>query len=73
MVEVNNFDEFKEAIEKGGFVKAHWDGTAETENKIKEMTKATIRCIFLNNPKEDGECVLTGNPSNQRVIFAKAY
>jgi prolyl-tRNA synthetase len=59
--------------EKAGFISAHWDGTAETENKIKEMTKATIRCIPLNNPQEDGKCILTGNPSTQRVLFARAY
>lgn len=57
----------------GGFVYAHWDGTAETEDKIKEMTKATIRCIPLNNKHESGECILTGNPSLQRVLFARAY
>lgn len=57
----------------GGFVYAHWDGTAETEAKIKEMTKATIRCIPLNNPKEEGQCILTGKPSKERVIFSRAY
>lgn len=72
--EVNSWDEFKKVIKKeGGFVSAHWDGTAETEEKIKELTKATIRCIPLNNKKEDGECVLTGKPSKQRVLFARAY
>ena len=70
---VNTFDEFKEALEKGGFIAAHWDGTAETEAKIKELTKATIRCIPLDNEKEAGNCVLTGKPSEQRVLFAKAY
>lgn len=59
--------------EKGGFVYCHWDGTTETELKIKEQTKATIRCIPFDNPKEDGKCILTGNPSTQRVIFARAY
>lgn len=59
--------------EKGGFVYCHWDGTTETELKIKEQTKATIRCIPFDNPKEDGKCILTGNPSSQRVIFARAY
>lgn len=59
--------------EKGGFVSAHWDGTGETEDKIKEMTKATIRCIPLNNKKEEGKCILTGMPSTQRVLFARAY
>lgn len=72
--EVNSWDEFEKVLnEKGGFVSAHWDGTAETENKIKELTKATIRCIPLNNKEEAGSCVLTGNPSKQRVLFAKAY
>ena len=71
---VNTWDEFLEALEnKTGFISAHWDGTSETEVKIKELTKATIRCIPMNNPKEIGKCVLTGNPSNQRVLFAKAY
>lgn len=71
---VDNMDEFKEVLNgKGGFISAHWDGTSETELKIKEMTKATIRCIPLDNPQEDGKCVLTGNPSIQRVLFAKAY
>ncbi len=59
--------------DKGGFVSAHWDGTAETEEKIKEMAKATIRCIPLNNKKEEGACILTGKPSVQRVLFARAY
>jgi prolyl-tRNA synthetase len=58
---------------KGGFLSAHWDGTTETELKIKELTKATIRCIPLDNPQEDGKCILTGAPSTQRVLFAKAY
>jgi len=71
---VNSWEEFKDALEnKTGFVSAHWDGTTETELKIKEETKATIRCIPLNNPSEDGKCVLTGLPSKQRVLFAKAY
>lgn len=69
----NTWDEFTQLIEKGGFVYAHWDGTVETEEKIKELTKATIRCIPLNNKIEDGKCILTGNPSNQKVVFAKAY
>ncbi|MBS1597949.1 MAG: proline--tRNA ligase [Bacteroidetes bacterium] len=59
--------------EKGGFIAAHWDGTAETEEAIKEKTKATIRCIPLNNPQEAGKCILTGKPSSQRVLFARAY
>ena len=58
---------------KTGFVSAHWDGTSETEEKIKELSKATIRCIPLNNPQEAGKCVLTGNPSKERVLFARAY
>lgn len=59
--------------EKPGFLLAHWDGTPETEDKIKELTKATIRCIPLNNTQEDGKCILTGKPSKQRVLFARAY
>ena len=59
--------------EKGGFIAAHWDGTAETEARIKELTKATIRCIPLDNAGEEGKCVLTGKPSRQRVLFAQAY
>jgi prolyl-tRNA synthetase len=71
---VNTWDEFVDALEnKTGFVSAHWDGSSETELKIKEMTKATIRCIPLNNPQENGTCVLTGKPSTERVLFAKAY
>ena len=74
ITEVENFDEFKNILEtKGGFISAHWDGTSETENKIKGLTKATIRCIPLDNPKEDGTCVYSGAPSTQRVLFAKAY
>jgi len=72
--EVNDYDEFKRVLEdKGGFVSAHWDGTAETEKRIKEETKATIRCIPLDAAEEDGRCVLTGKPSGRRVLFAKAY
>lgn len=71
--EVNTWEEFTEKIENGGFLSAHWDGTSETEDKIKELTKATIRCIPLNAQKEDGKCILTGSPSTQRVIFARAY
>ena len=71
---VDNFDDFKKVLEeKGGFISAHWDGTPETEDKIKELTKATIRCIPIDNPQEDGKCVLTGKPSKERVLFAKAY
>ncbi|MBP6624624.1 MAG: proline--tRNA ligase [Chitinophagaceae bacterium] len=74
ITEVNSWEEFEKVLnEKGGFVSAHWDGTGETEEKIKEMTKATIRCIPLNNKIEAGQCVLTGNPSTQRVLFARAY
>lgn len=74
ITEVNDFEEFKKVLEtKSGFISAHWDGTVETEQKIKELTKATIRCIPLDNKKEAGKCVFTGNPSNQRVLFAKAY
>jgi prolyl-tRNA synthetase len=71
---VNSWDEFKAVLEqKGGFVAAHWDGTPETEEKIKEETKATIRCIPLNNVQESGACVYSGKPSSQRVLFALAY
>jgi prolyl-tRNA synthetase len=71
---VDSFEEFKEVIEsKGGFVSAHWDGTTETEIRIKELTKATIRCIPIDQEKEKGKCVLTGKPSEGRVLFAKAY
>ena len=74
ITEVNNFEEFKEVLEgKGGFLSAHWDGTAETEEKIKELTKATIRCIPLDAVEEAGTCVFTGKPSSKRVLFAKAY
>ncbi len=72
--EVNSFEEFKEVLEtKGGFLLAHWDGTPETEEKIKDLTKATIRCIPMDQPDEDGVCILTGKPSTKRVMFAKAY
>lgn len=71
---VDTFEEFKDVIEnKGGFVSAHWDGTAETENKIKELTKATIRCIPLDTLEEEGKCVYSGQKSTKRVLFAKAY
>lgn len=74
ITEVNSFDEFKEVLEhKTGFVSAHWDGTSETEEKIKELTKATIRCIPLDQKMEEGNCVLTGQKSTGRVLFAKAY
>ena len=71
--EVDTYDEFKVQIEKGGFILAHWDGTAETEALIKDETKATIRCIPLNGNMESGKCMVTGKPSKQRVVFAKAY
>jgi len=74
ITEVNSFEEFKEILDgKGGFVSAHWDGTAATEEKIKDLTKATIRCIPLDSKEEVGTCVFTGNPSTRRVLFAKAY
>lgn len=70
----NSWDEFVKLLdEKGGFIAAHWDGSAETEELIKEKTKATIRCIPLNYKKEEGKCILTGKPSTQRVLFARAY
>jgi len=69
----NSWEEFTAALDKGGFVSAHWDGTPETEDQIKDKTKATIRCIPLDNPQEDGVCILTGKPSTQRVLFARAY
>ena len=70
---VDTYDEFKEKIEQGGFILAHWDGTPETEEKIKEETKATIRCIPLDGDKTPGKCMVTGRPSAQRVIFARNY
>lgn len=70
----DTWEEFVDILEhKGGFISAHWDGTVETEEKIKELTKATIRCIPFDNEKEEGRCVYSGKPSSQRVIFAKAY
>jgi prolyl-tRNA synthetase len=71
--EVNDYETFKKAIEKGGFIYAHWDGTSETEEKIKAETKATIRCIPQDAKKENGKCMVTGKPSAQRVLFARAY
>ena len=71
--EVNSWDEFTAKIEDGGFLSAHWDGSSETEEKIKELTKATIRCIPLDAKEEAGKCILTGAPSSRRVIFARAY
>ena len=74
ITEVNTWDEFVDVLEnKTGFILAHWDGTPETEEKIKDLTKATIRCIPLDQIEEDGICVLTGKPSTKRVLFAKAY
>jgi len=74
ITEVNDFEEFKDVLEnKGGFISAHWDGTAVTEEKIKDLTKATIRCIALDRVEEAGTCIFTGNPSTGRVLFAKAY
>lgn len=74
ITEVASFEEFKEVLDgKGGFVSAHWDGTAETEEKIKDLTKATIRCVPLDRKEEAGVCVYTGKPSDGRVLFAKAY
>ena len=72
--EVDTYEEFKRLLdEKPGFLSAHWDGTPETEQIIKDETKATIRCIPLNNKQEEGKCILTGKPSSQRVLFARAY
>ena len=71
---VDTWKDFEKKLEeKPGFVSAHWDGTGKTEEKIKELTKATIRCIPLNNEQEAGKCILTGKPSTQRVLFARAY
>ena len=72
--EVSSYDEFKEVLEKkGGFISAFWDGTTATEERIKQETKATIRCIPLSSKEEDGTCVYSGKPAKQRVLFAKAY
>ncbi|MHC8950303.1 proline--tRNA ligase [Sphingobacterium hungaricum] len=74
ITEVNSYEEFKEVLEnKGGFISCHWDGTVETEKRVKEETKATIRCIPLDVKEEEGVCIFTGKPSNKRVLFAKAY
>lgn len=71
---VESYEEFKQVLEeKGGFILAHWDGTSETEDKIKEETKATIRCIPLDNTLENGKCIYSGKESKQRVLFARAY
>jgi prolyl-tRNA synthetase len=74
ITKADSWEEFERVLdEKGGFVSAHWDGSAETEDRIKEKTKATIRCIPLDNPQEEGKCILTGKPSKERVLFARAY
>jgi len=74
ITDVNTFEEFKEILEsKGGFIRAHWDGTTETEEQIKNLTKATIRCIPMDGKQESGICIFSGKPSNKRVLFAKAY
>ncbi len=70
---IDSYEDFKSKIDGGGFFLAHWDGTAETEEKVKQETKATIRCLPLDGEKEEGKCMVTGAPSKQRVIFAKAY
>jgi prolyl-tRNA synthetase len=71
---VDTWDEFVQVLEeKGGFISAHWDGTTETEEEVKTLTKATIRCIPVDAVEEDGKCVRTGKPSKRRVLFAKAY
>jgi prolyl-tRNA synthetase len=74
ITKVNSWDEFMDALDnKTGFVSAHWDGSSETEEKIKELSKATIRCIPFDAVEENGKCILTGKPSKQRVLFARAY
>jgi prolyl-tRNA synthetase len=71
---VDTWSEFKKILdEKGGFIMAHWDGTAETESRIKEETKATIRCIPFDSIPEEGKCVFSGKPSGRRVLFAVSY
>jgi len=70
---VDTWEDFKTQIEKGGFILAHWDGTSETEEKIKAQTKATIRCVPFDEEKERGNCVYSGNPSEKKVVFARAY
>ena len=73
-INVDTWDEFMKVLDdKGGFIMAHWDGTPETEQRIKELSKATIRCIPLNNRLEEGKCILTNKPSSQRVLFARSY
>lgn len=74
ITEVNSYDEFKDVLEtKGGFISCHWDGSVDTEKRVKEETKATIRCIPLDAKEEEGVCIFTGKPSTKRVLFAKAY
>ena len=74
ITKVDSYDEFRQLVEtKGGFFLCHWDGTAETEEKIKADTKATIRCIPFDSPEEEGKCMVTGKPSHRRVLIAKAY
>ncbi|MDR0536705.1 MAG: proline--tRNA ligase [Tannerellaceae bacterium] len=73
IISVNDYEEFKSKLEEGFFIMSHWDGTAETEDRIKTETKATIRCIPLDSEAEEGRCILTGKPSSRRVLFAKAY
>ena len=74
LTNADSMEEFVKLLdEKGGFISAHWDGTAESEAKIKEQTKATIRCIPLNNKQEEGRCIFSGKPSKERVLFARAY
>jgi prolyl-tRNA synthetase len=74
ITEVNSWEEFQQVLnEKGGFISAHWDGTPETEQAIKEATKATIRCIPMDVKEEEGTCVFSGKPSKFRVLFAKSY
>ena len=74
ITKVDTYEEFKKVLtEKGGFISAHWDGTTETEEKIKEETKATIRCIPLDSVPEEGKCIYTGKPSHQRALFAISY
>jgi prolyl-tRNA synthetase len=74
ITEVNSFEEFKEVLEnKSGFISAHWDGTPETEEKVKDLTKATIRCIPLDRIESEGKCIFSGGKSTGRVLFAKAY
>ena len=72
-VAVDSYDEFKEKIDQGCFILAHWDGTTETEERIKEETKATIRCIPFGGDETPGTCMVTGRPSARRVLFARSY